>query len=79
MDFLPEGYAIFAIKNLSSNRNKLSIKTICTVLGTAKSATYHKSFDKTKSEREVENEILKGCIKIVRKYIMLLRLSMHLV
>lgn len=34
---------------------------MCTVLGVARS-TYYKSFDKTKSAREVENEELKTAI-----------------
>ena len=34
---------------------------MCTVLGVARS-TYYKSFDKTKSTREVENEELKAAI-----------------
>ena len=35
---------------------------MCTVLGVARS-TYYKSFDKTKSARELENEELKSAIK----------------
>ena len=34
---------------------------MCTVLGVARS-TYYKSFDKTKSAREIENEKLKVAI-----------------
>lgn len=34
---------------------------MCTVLGVARS-TYYKSFDKTKSAREIENEELKAAI-----------------
>lgn len=34
---------------------------MCTVLGVARS-TYYKSFDKTKSVREVENDELKAAI-----------------
>lgn len=39
---------------------------MCTVLGIARS-TYYKSFDKTKSAREVENEELKSAIKRIYK------------
>ena len=38
---------------------------MCTVLGVARS-TYYKSFDKTKSAREIENEKLK--VAIIRIY-----------
>ena len=34
---------------------------MCTVLGVARS-TYYKSFDKTKSARELENEELKSAV-----------------
>lgn len=34
---------------------------MCTILGVARS-TYYKSFDKTKSVREIENEELKAAI-----------------
>lgn len=37
---------------------------MCTVLGVARS-TYYKSFDKTKSAREIENEKLK--VAIIKK------------
>ena len=37
---------------------------MCTVLGVARS-TYYKSFDKTKSTREIENEKLK--VAIIKK------------
>jgi hypothetical protein len=39
---------------------------MCTILGVARS-TYYKSFDKTKSVREVENEELKAAIVIIYK------------
>ena len=39
---------------------------MCTVLGVARS-TYYKSFDKTKSTRELENEELKSAIKRIYK------------
>ena len=39
---------------------------MCTVLGVARS-TYYKSFDKTKSAREVENEELKLAINRIYK------------
>ena len=39
---------------------------MCTVLGIARS-TYYKSFDKTKSARELENEELKSAIKRIYK------------
>ena len=39
---------------------------MCTVLGIARS-TYYKSFDKTKSAREKENEELKIAIKRIYK------------
>ncbi|WP_347708041.1 IS3 family transposase [Clostridium sp. D43t1_170807_H7] len=48
------------------NKNKHDIKTMCTVLGVARS-TYYKSFDKAKSERELENEELKSAIKRIYK------------
>ena len=35
---------------------------MCTVLGVARS-TYYKSFDKTKSKRDIENDELKAAIK----------------
>ena len=39
---------------------------MCTVLGVARS-TYYKSFDKTKSTRELENEELNSAIKRIYK------------
>ena len=39
---------------------------MCTVLGVARS-TYYKSFDKTKSAKELENEELKSAIKRIYK------------
>ena len=39
---------------------------MCAVLGVARS-TYYKSFDKTKSKREIENEELKSAIKRIYK------------
>lgn len=45
---------------------ELNIKTMCTVLGVARS-TYYKSFDRTKSTREVENEELKLAIQRIYK------------
>lgn len=54
------------IEFINSNKNKHDIKTICTVLGVARS-TYYKSFDKTKSARELENEELKSAIKRIYK------------
>jgi len=39
---------------------------MCTVLGIARS-TYYKSFNKTKSARELENEELKSAIKRIYK------------
>ena len=49
------------IEFIDSNKSNYDIKTICTVLGVARS-TYYKSFDKTKSAREIENEKLKVAI-----------------
>ena len=54
------------IEFINSNKNKHDIKTMCTVLGVARS-TYYKSFDKTKSARELENEELKSAIKRIYK------------
>ena len=48
------------------NKSKHDIKTMCTVLGVAR-RTYYKSFDKTKSARELENEELKSAIKRIYK------------
>ena len=47
---------------------------MCTVLGVARS-TYYKSFDKTKSVREIENEELKAAII---RYIKLIKVYMEL-
>ena len=46
---------------------------MCTVLGVARS-TYYKSFDKTKSARELENEELKVYIKRIKAYMVLPRI-----
>ena len=46
------------IEFINNNKSKHDIKTMYTVLGLARS-TYYKSFDKTKSARELENEELK--------------------
>ncbi len=54
------------IEFINNNKNKHDIKTMCTVLGVARS-TYYKSFDKTKSTRELENEELKSAIKRIYK------------
>ncbi|MBN1040280.1 IS3 family transposase [Clostridium botulinum] len=61
--------AIFATKKLDqviefidSNKSNHDIKTMCTVLGIARSK-YYKSFDKTESMRKLENEDLKSAIK----------------
>ena len=53
------------IEFIDSNKSNYDIKTMCTVLGVARS-TYYKSFDKTKSAREIENEKLK--VAIIRIY-----------
>lgn len=50
------------IEIIDSNKDKYDIKTMCTVLGVARS-TYYKSFDKTKSRREIENDELRIAIK----------------
>ena len=50
------------IEFINNNKNKHDIKTMCTVLGVARS-TYYKSFDKTKSARELENEELKSALQ----------------
>ncbi len=42
------------------------ILRLCVLLGVARS-TYYKSFDKTKSARELENEELKSAIKRIYK------------
>ena len=54
------------IEFINNNKGKHDIKTMCTVLGVARS-TYYKSFDKTKSVRELENEELKSAIKRIYK------------
>ena len=54
------------IEFINNNKRKHDIKTMCTVLGVARS-TYYKSFDKTKSARELENEELKSAIKRIYK------------
>ena len=54
------------IEFINNNKSKHNIKTMCTVLGVARS-TYYKSFDKTKSARELENEELKSAIKRIYK------------
>ena len=56
---------IRSIVFIDNNKNNHDIKTMCTVLGVAIS-TYYKSFDKTKSSREIENEKLK--VAIIRIY-----------
>ena len=54
------------IEFINNNKSKHDIKTMCTVLGVARS-TYYKYFDKTKSVRELENEELKSAIKRIYK------------
>ena len=54
------------IEFINNNKSKHDIKTMCTILGVARS-TYYKSFDKTKSARELENEELKSAIKRIYK------------
>ena len=54
------------IEFINNNKSKHDIKTICIVLGVARS-TYYKSFDKTKSVRKLENEELKSAIKSIYK------------
>ncbi|WP_353505396.1 IS3 family transposase [Clostridium sp. Marseille-Q2269] len=54
------------IEFIDSNKSNHDIKTMCTVLGVARS-TYYKSFDKTKSARKIENEELKSAIKRIYK------------
>ena len=49
------------VEFIDSNKNKYNIKTMCNVLGVARS-TYYKFSDKTKSAREVENDKLKAAI-----------------
>ncbi|MGU8806692.1 IS3 family transposase [Clostridium perfringens] len=72
-EILKKGYGHICNKKLdeviefiNNNKNKHDIKTMCTVLGVARS-TYYKSFDKTKSARELENEELKSAIKKIYK------------
>ena len=52
------------VEFIDSNKNKYNIKTMCNVLGVARS-TYYKFSDKTKSAREVENDKLKAAIVVV--------------
>ena len=66
------------IEFINNNKSKHDIKTMCTVLGVARS-TYYKSFDKTKSARELENEELKGYIKRINAYMVLLEFIIYLV
>ena len=54
------------IEFINSNKSKHNIKTMCNVLGVARS-TYYKSQAKTKSLRELENEELKLVIKRIYK------------
>ena len=49
------------IEFIDSNKINHDIKTMCTVLGVARS-TYYKFSDKTKSIRELENTRLKAAI-----------------
>ncbi|MEI3046095.1 MAG: IS3 family transposase [Romboutsia timonensis] len=72
-EILKKGYGHICNKKLdeiiefiNNNKNKHDIKTMCTVLGVARN-TYYKSFDKTKSTRELENEELKSAIKRIYK------------
>ena len=64
------------IEFINNNKSKHDIKTMCTVLGVARS-TYYKSFDKTKSTRELENEELKGYIKRIKAYMVLLEFIIY--
>ena len=66
------------IEFINNNKSKHDIKTMCTVLGVARS-TYYKSFDKTKSARELENEELKSAIKRIKAYMVLLEFIIYLV
>ena len=70
------------IEFINNNKSKHDIKTMCTVLGVARN-TYYKSFDKTKSTRELENEELKsaikGYIKRIKAYMVLLEFIIYLV
>ncbi|URZ02338.1 IS3 family transposase ISBce13 [Clostridium felsineum] len=51
---------------INSNRFKYDIKTMCTILNVPRS-TYYKSLDKTKSQRELENDKLKSDIRRIYK------------
>lgn len=53
------------IEFIDSNKSKHDIKTICSILCVTRST--YKSFDKTKSAREVENEKLKSAINRIYK------------
>ena len=46
---------------IDDNKSNHDVKTMCTVLGVARSI-YYKYFDKTKSAREIENEEPKAAI-----------------
>ena len=48
--------------SIEINKSKHDIKIMCTVLGLSRS-TYYKSFDKTKSARELENLLKKQYLK----------------
>lgn len=54
------------IEFIDRNKSNHDIKTMYTVLGVARS-TYYKSFDKSKSSREIENEELNTAIKRIYK------------
>lgn len=54
------------IEFINNNKTNHDIKTICAVLGVARS-TYYKSLSKTKSKREIENEELKVAITRIYK------------
>ena len=49
------------IEFIDRNKTNYDIKTMCTVLGVARS-TYYKSLDRSKSLRQIENEELKSAI-----------------
>ena len=53
------------IEFIDANKSNHDIKTMCSVLGVARS-TYYKSFNKIKSAREVENDDLKVDIKYTK-------------
>ena len=68
MGFSPKSYGDICnlkldkvIEFIDSNKRNHNIKTMCTVLGVARSA-YYKYFCKTKSAREIENEELKKAL-----------------